>query len=72
MLQVSPTEAAKFNQVWTHNGIAIVMTPIHYKFAADFASVVLKNFIEDAQRKALAAKKAAEEEAKPKIVLAEN
>lgn len=71
-MQISPADAAKFGQVWTHNGVAIVMTDVHYKFAADFANIVLKSFIEDAQRKALAARKAAEDAAKPKVVLAES
>lgn len=68
-MQVSLADAQKFSQVWTHNGVAIVLTPVHLQFAADFANVALRSFIEDAQRRALAARKAAEEAAKPKVVL---
>lgn len=71
-MQVSLIDAAKFGQVWTHNGVAIVMTDVHHKFAADFANVVLRSFIEDAQRKASQARKSAEEAAEPKVVLTES
>lgn len=60
---VQPVQAKEFGKVWTHNGVAIFMDDAHYKFAADFANVVLKSFVEEAQRKAA-------EAAKPKIVLA--
>lgn len=71
MVQVSAVDAQKFGQVWTHNGVAIVMTPIHYQFAADFANIAVRSFIENAQRQALAAKKAAEDAAKPKVLITE-
>lgn len=64
-MQVSGQQAKDFGKVWTHKGIAIFMDDTHYQFAADFANVVLKSFIQDAQRRAA-------EAAKPKVVLAES
>lgn len=64
-MQVTGADAKKFGQVWTHKGIAIFMDDTHYKFAADFANVVLRSFIEQAQARAA-------EAAKPKVVLAES
>lgn len=55
-------QAKHFGGVWKHNGIHIFMDNSHYQFAADFANVVLKSFIEQAQREAA-------EAAKPKVVL---
>lgn len=55
--QVSAVEAKGFGKVWTHNGVAIFMDDTHYKFAADFANIVLKNFIDQAQRAAVEAAK---------------
>lgn len=62
-MQVTAAQAKDFGKVWTHKGIAIFMDDAHYAFAADFANIVLRSFIEDAQRKAA-------EAAKPKVVLA--
>lgn len=62
---MTSADAKKFGQVWTHKGIAIFMDDAHYQFAADFANIVLKSFVEDAQRRAA-------EAAKPKVVLAES
>lgn len=64
--QVTLKDAHQFSNVWRHKGVAIPMQDIHLRFAADFANVALKSFIETAQRQAAA--KAAEA-AKPKVVL---
>lgn len=50
-------DAKKFGQVWTHKGVAIFMDDTHYQFAADFANVAIRSFIEDAQRQAVEAAK---------------
>lgn len=55
--QVSAAEAKSFGKVWTHRGIAIFMDDTHYKFAADFANIVVKNFVEQARRAAAEAAK---------------
>jgi hypothetical protein len=59
-------DAANFGKVWTHNGIAIFMDETHYKFAADFANIAVKSFIEDAQ------KAAAELAKKKQLVIAQS
>lgn len=64
--QISPVEAKNFGKVWTHKGIAIFMDDTHYQFAADFANIVLKNFVEQAQRAAVEAAK------KKQIVIAQD
>lgn len=66
MRKVNAQDAQQFGQVWRVSGVAIPMQDVHYQFAADFANIVLKSFIEEAQR--LNAAKAAEA-AKPKIIM---
>jgi hypothetical protein len=56
-VQVSAAEAKSFGKVWTHNGVAIFMDDTHYQFAADFANIVLKSFVDQAQRAAVEAAK---------------
>ena len=69
MQQVSLQDAKKFAQVWTHKGVAIVQTDAHLQFAADFANIALRSFIEEAQRQAIARRKAAEDALKPMVTL---
>ena len=64
-MQVSAKDAQEFGKVWTHKGVAIFLSDIHFQFAADFANIVLKSFIENAQRQAAAR---AAQAAKPKII----
>lgn len=59
MLNVSAKDARDFSRVWTNRGVAIVMQDVHLQFAADFANVVLKSFIENAQKAQAEAAKAA-------------
>jgi hypothetical protein len=67
--KVTAAQAADFAKHWkTPGGVSIFTDNIHHQFTADFANVVLKSFVEDAQR---VAAKAAAEAAKPKIVLAQ-
>lgn len=64
MTPVSAQDAKQFGKVWTHNGVAIVLQDVHLQFAADFANIVLKSFVENAQRAAAARQAAA---AKPLV-----
>jgi hypothetical protein len=69
--KVEIAAAMGFGKVWHHNGIGIILADSHYKFATDFANVVIRNFI-DQTRAEIAAeeKKQAEEKKKKEIVLA--
>ena len=67
--KVTAAQAADFAKHWkTPGGISIFTDDMHHRFTADFANVVLKSFVEDAQR---AAAKAAAAAAAPKIVVAQ-
>jgi len=66
VVKVTKDDAKKFGQFWTHKGVAIFMDDTHYQFAADFANIVIKSFIEDAQRQAAEAAK------KKQIVIAQS
>jgi hypothetical protein len=61
---ISAAQAKQFGSVWKHNGIHIFMDDPHHQFAADFANIVLRSFVEEANRQAA-------EAAKPKVVIAE-
>lgn len=65
-MPVSTQDAKQFGKVWTYRGLAIFMDDAHYQFAADFANIALKSFIENAQRQAVEAAK------KKQIVIAES
>ena len=57
--RVTAESAEDFGKHWkTSGGVHIFMDKTHYTFAADFANVVLKSFVEDAQRAAAKAAKA--------------
>ena len=66
MRALTKDDAKNFGKVWTHNGVAIFMDETHYKFAADFANIAIKSFVEDAQRQAAEAAK------KKQIVVAQS
>ena len=66
MRALTTDDAKNFGKVWTHNGVAIFMDETHYKFAADFANIAIKSFVEDAQRQAAEAAK------KKQIVVAQS
>lgn len=66
MLNVNQKDARDFSRVWTNRGVAIVLQDVHLQFAADFANVVLKSFIETAQQ---AQAEAAKQQAAKKITL---
>lgn len=66
--KITAKQAQEFAKVWTHKGVAIVISDIHCEFAASFAQVVLQSFVEQAQRDA--ARRLAEANAK-KIVSTE-
>jgi hypothetical protein len=57
--QVTAAQAADFARHWkTPGGISIFTDDMHHKFSADFANIVLKSFVEDAQKASAAAAKA--------------
>lgn len=58
VFKVSTEEARQFSQVWTYKGLVVPLQETHTQFAADFANVVLRNFIEQCQQTAQAAKSA--------------
>ena len=49
MYKVERKEAESFSRVWNKKGITIILTPEAIDFAADFANVVLNNFIQMCQ-----------------------
>lgn len=57
MRALTKDDARNFGKVWTNNGVAIFMDDTHYKFAADFANIAIKSFVESAQRQAVEAAK---------------
>jgi hypothetical protein len=55
--QVRIAEAKRFSKAWSHNGVALVIDEPLCRFAADFANVVLKSFVQSfMQQQAEAAK----------------
>lgn len=57
--KVTAAQVADFAKHWkTPGGISIFTDDIHHQFTADFANIVLKSFVEDAQKAAAAAAKA--------------
>jgi hypothetical protein len=69
MLNVTLNDAKDFSRVWTNRGVAIVLQDVHLQFAADFANVVLKSFIETAKQAQQAQVEAALKASLPKITL---
>lgn len=63
MSGVSINDAKGFSQVWNVKGVAIPLQDVHLQFATDFANVVLRNFIQQANAQAAARYKAAQEQA---------
>jgi hypothetical protein len=69
--KVEIAAAQGFGKVWHHNGIGIILADSHYKFATDFANVVLRNFIDQTRADMEKEEREAAEKAKKKeIVLA--
>jgi hypothetical protein len=69
--KVEVAAAQGFGKVWHHNGIGIILADSHYKFATDFANVVLRNFIDQTRADMEKEEREAAEKAKKKeIVLA--
>jgi hypothetical protein len=62
---VSREEAKRFSKAWSHNGVALVIDDPLCQFAADFANVVLKSFVQSFMQQQQA-------NAKPKVQIAEN
>ena len=69
--KVELAAAKGFGKVWHHNGIGIILADSHYKFATDFANVVLRNFIDQTRaEREKEEKEQAEKKKKSEIVLA--
>jgi hypothetical protein len=43
---VNVSEAKRFSKAWSHKGVALVIDMPLCQFAADFANVVLKSFVQ--------------------------
>jgi len=43
--QVDTNQVKGFAKVWTHKGVAILLSDLHIEFARDFANVMLRNFV---------------------------
>lgn len=56
VFQVPLSDAIGFSKVWTYKGLAIPIKEEHVQFAADFANVVLRNFIVQCQLQAAQAR----------------
>ena len=61
---VSRAEAKRFSKAWSHNGVALVIDDPLCQFAADFANVVLKSFVQSFVQQQV-------EAAKPKVKIVE-
>lgn len=59
---VTKDSAKGFAKVWNKGGIAIILDDTAIQFAADFANVALRSFIEGQMQIAAAKAKAAEEQ----------
>lgn len=70
VFSVPVSDAQAFAKVWTYKGLATPLSEVHVQFASDYANIVLKNFVQQMQAQAQAAKKKAEEAAKPLVTLA--
>lgn len=57
--KIDRREAESFARVWTRNGIVIPLNAASIDFAADFANIVLSNFIAMCEQKAQKARQAA-------------
>ena len=44
--KVNKTEAEAFAKIWNQKGISIILNDSAIQFAADFANVVLRNFVD--------------------------
>lgn len=57
--KVDKKEAEAFAKIWNQKGVSILLTDSSIQFAADFANVVLRNFIEMCQNQVVAKQKPA-------------
>ena len=68
--QVTTDQTCNFAEVWKYNGIFVQQSPANIQFATDWANIVMASFIEKQVATVMAKRAAAEESAKPKIILA--
>jgi hypothetical protein len=62
---VSVNEAKRFSKAWSYKGVALVIDDPLCSFAADFANVVLKSFVQSFMQQQA-------EAAKPKVKIVED
>ena len=63
--QVTRAEAKRFSKAWSHKGVALVIDDALCQYAADFANVVLRSFVQNLMQQQA-------EAAKPKVKIAED
>ena len=52
--KIEKKETASFAKVWNKGGVAIILDDTAISFATDWANIVLRSFIEDQVKKAVA------------------
>ena len=57
--KVDRKQVAEFSKIWTYTGVALLLNDAHVQFAADFANVMLKSFIQQIASQQAAAAQAA-------------
>ena len=57
--KVDRKQVAEFSKIWTYKGVALLLNDAHVQFAADFANVMLKSFIQQIASQQAAAAQAA-------------
>jgi hypothetical protein len=66
---VAVEEAKEYGQIWRHNGLIVPLDDVHYEFAAQFCSVVLKGFMQFIAQSAQRAVEEKQLNESPKVVL---
>jgi hypothetical protein len=44
--KVDRKSVEEFSRIWTYKGVALCLNDAHVQFAADFANVVLRSFVQ--------------------------
>jgi hypothetical protein len=52
---VNRKQVEGFAKVWTYRGVALCLNDAHIQFAADFANVMLRSFVENIAKQQAAA-----------------
>ena len=48
---ITKEQAESFSKVWNYHGIEVPLDNVHFEFAANFCTVVLRSFIEQILQK---------------------